>query len=120
MPKKLTRAAILKSCSLREEVLNIPEWGGNVTVQELTGAERDAWEASILNDDGQRDDDSMTNARAKLCVRCLVDDEGALLFSQDDVNQVGALSGTALNRVFEVACRLSGLTSADMDELAGN
>jgi len=116
----LSRSAILKKVSLKQEVLSVPEWGGDVIVRELTGAERDAWEASILNADGQRDDDSMTNARAKLCIRCIVDAEGSLLFSEDDLNPVGNLSGTALNRVFEVACRLSGLTPADLEELAGN
>ena len=120
MPKTLTRAAIFKKCSLKEEVLKVPEWGGDVTVRELTGSERDAWEASILNSSGEQDESSMTNARAKLCVRCLVDEEGQLLFSQDDVDQVGELSGSALSRIFNVASRLSGLRPGDIEELAGN
>ena len=37
-----------------------------------------------------------------------------------DVKALGKKSSLALNRVFEVAQRLNGLTERDMEELAGN
>lgn len=37
-----------------------------------------------------------------------------------DVKALGRKSALALNRVFEVAQRINGLTEEDMEELAGN
>jgi len=123
MPKTqtLSRESILTAAPpLALEVVEVPEWGGSVAVRELTGAERDAWEASVLGDDGKPSDQAMTNARAKLVVRSVVDDDGTRVFGDTDIEAVGALSARGLNRVFEVACRLSGLTAGDVEELAGN
>jgi len=121
MKKTLSRSDILNATSrLKTETIELPEWGGSVVVRELTGAERDAWEASIITSDGAQSPETMRNVRAKLIVKTIIDDEGELLFTDDDIDRVGALSGSTLNKIFEVACRLSALTAAEMDELEGN
>jgi hypothetical protein len=119
--KTLSRESILTAAPpLAFETVEVPEWNVVVTVREMTGSERDSWEASILGDDGRRSEEAMTNARAKLVVRSVVDDDGARVFGDADIEAVGALSARGLNRVFEVACRLSGLTSADVEDLTKN
>jgi len=45
----LTRDAILEAQDLQHEEVYIPEWGGSVRVRTLTGAERDAFEQSIVD-----------------------------------------------------------------------
>lgn len=119
--KTLDRAAILGKTTLQTEMVDVPEWGGQVEVRELTGAERDAWEGGFLAP-GTQDvkDDFMVNARARLVVLAAIDDDGNQLFTADDMEALGQLSGAALSRVFFVATRLSGLNKDDLDELEKN
>jgi hypothetical protein len=116
----LSRDAILGKTKLKTERVDVPEWGGAVLVRELTGAERDAFEASILDDQGNADRERMVNSRARLAVRSIVDENGERLFSDDDAEALGVTSGRALDRVFSVASRLSGITPDDLEELTKN
>lgn len=120
MSDVLNRAAILTGARLATERLYVPEWNGDVFVRELTGAERDSWEGSILDADGKPRGDLMRNARARLAVLSLVDEQGTRLFGEVDAEALGKTSARALARVFEVAARLSGLTAGDLEELEKN
>ena len=59
----------------------------------------------------------VANLRAKLVARSVVGDDGEPVFTQQDVAALGELSAAALDRVFEVASRLSGLSEADLEEM---
>ena len=119
--RPLTRDAILAKRALKQETVDVPEWGGAVIVQELTGAERDAFEASCVQKRGKRSyDTNFANLRAKLVVQCVRSLDGSRLFGDSDAEAVGQLSASALNRLFEAAQRLSGMTNEDVEELAGN
>lgn len=124
MSKLLTREQILEVVDLQQETVAVPEWGGEVMVRGLTGTERDAFEQDIvqLKRDGKRTSTEMDlhNVRAKLCVRCIVDENGERLFGDVDMEALGRKSATALSRVFEAAQRLSGLSDQDVEELAKN
>jgi len=112
----LGRDAILKADDLPAEDVLVPEWGGTVRVRGLTGTGRDEYWASLtVERDGQQVVDS-ANATAKLVARCAVGEDGEPLFTQRDVSALGERSGAALNRVFEVATRLSGISDSDMAE----
>lgn len=102
------------------EDVEVPEWGGTVRVRGMSGTERDAYEASILEQRGNDRKVNLANARAKLVVRCLVDENGALLFTPDDVRVLGRKSAKALERVFDAARRASGMTEADIEKLTEN
>jgi len=117
----LSREQILEAPDLPYEDVDVPEWGGTVRVRGLTGAERDQFEAAIL--ERQRDGRlrvRMENIRARLVALACVDEEGERLFSEQDVAALGRKSAVALQRVFEVAQRLSGLAPQDLEELAKN
>ena len=116
----LTREAILAATSLPTEECDVPEWGGTVVVRGLDGTGRDEFEASTVVMRGQLAVRDTANIRAKLAARCIVDhDTGEPVFTQQDVDALGKLSGAALDRVFGVAARLSGIGQADMEELEG-
>jgi hypothetical protein len=119
--KSLSRTAILSKTELATEVVDVPEWGGQVVVRELTGAERDAWEGAFL-DPETRDvkTDYMVNARARLVALAVVDEDGERVFHDEDVEKIGKLSGAALDRIFSVASRMSGLSRSDLAELEKN
>lgn len=116
----LNRDQILKASHLKTEEVAVPEWGGLVLVRELRGRERDEWEASLAVQRGQQMVPDVANMRAKLVARSVVGEDGEPVFTQQDVNALGELSAAALDRVFEVASRLSGLNPADLEEMQGN
>jgi hypothetical protein len=116
----LTRDQILNAQDLPTENVPVPEWGGDVMVRGLTGAERDAYEASMVTQVGNQAKMNMANMRAKLVAMCIVDDNGKRIFSQADAEALGKKSGAALQRVFEVAQKLSGLTTKDVEEAEKN
>jgi hypothetical protein len=117
----LGREEILAKHTLITETVNVPEWKGRVRVRELTGLERDTYEAALIKmQKGQAHELTMDNARARLVALASIDQNGARLFTIDDVESLGNLSAAALSRVFDVAARLSKITDADLEELAGN
>jgi hypothetical protein len=116
----LTKSAILAADDLKTEDVDVPEWGGTVRVRAFSGRERDAFEASLVRGDGKDRKVDLTNMRARLVALTVVDDSGQKVFTQDDVDLLGAKSGAALDRVFSVAQELNGLSGADVEELTKN
>jgi hypothetical protein len=116
----LTRDAILQAEDLPKELVLIPEWNGEVYVRALTGAERDAFEQSIVEQKGKSTKMNLSNLRAKLVALTVVDEAGKRIFSDRDAELLGQKSAIAINRVFEVAQRLSGLSQEDVEELTKN
>jgi len=116
----LSRDTILAVEDLEVEDLEVPEWKGTVRVRALTGAERDDYEASMHQQRGKNNYvRNLANVRAKLVVRCVVDEDGKRIFTDQDANALGKKSAAALDRIFEVAARLSRLSEEDVEELAG-
>lgn len=115
----LSRDDILNANDIETETVPVPEWGGEVTVKGLSGVERDAWEIAISMENG-KPTKNPRNIRAQLVVRSVVDAEGKKVFRPTDVEALGKKSGKALDRVYEVAARLSGIRAEDVEEIAKN
>lgn len=114
----LSKSQILAAADLVTEDVEVPEWGGTVRVRAITAAERDAFETSVVGDGkGKR---NLVNLRARLVALAIVDDAGQRLFSDGEAEALGGKSGAAMDRVYAVAQRLSGLTERDVKELEGN
>lgn len=116
----LTRDDILNVDDRQYEEVEVPEWGGSVRVRGMSGTERDSYEASILEQRGNDRKVNLANARAKLVARCLVDEQGHLMFVADDVRALGRKSAKALERVFDAARALSGMSEEDVEKLTEN
>lgn len=113
----LSKAAILAAQDLQCEDVHVPEWGGTVRVSVMTGHARDAWEQSLVSGKGKV---NVENVRARLAAACIVDENGARLFSDGEAAMLGAKSASALDRVTKVAQRLNRLTSEELEEAKGN
>jgi hypothetical protein len=100
--------------------VEVPEWGGVVRLKSLTGAERDRFEAGVVQGQGRNTTVNMKNLRAKLVAQSAVAEDGSPLFSEDDVKWLGEKSAKALNRLFNAAQSLSGLSDGDVKELTEN
>ena len=113
----LGREALLAATALPRETVQVPELGGAVVVQGLSGIARDAFEGSMFTQRGKTRELNMQNVRARLVALCLVDEAGARVFQDDDVPALGQVRADILDRLFGVAQRLSGLRDQDVDEL---
>jgi len=118
----LTRDEILRAEDIKTEKVPVPEWGGDVLVRTLTGTERDRIEAYMVENriKGKGRGLNYENLRARLVVSSAVDEKGARLFKRTDIETLGQKSAAALDRVFEVAQRLSGFAPKDVEELTKN
>lgn len=113
----LNKNAILAVVDLPTELVAVPEWGGEVYVRGMNGIERDQFELSIMGSDKKQ---NLENIRARLVALTVVDEQGERLFTDDDVTALGRKSATALNRVVEVAQRLSAIRNDDVEQLTKN
>jgi hypothetical protein len=102
---------------LPTETVPVPEWGGSVIIQGLSGTARDAFEGTLVKSRGRKVEQNLDNFRAKLLVQSIVDEKGSLLFGEKDIRTLGQKSAAALERVYSVAMRLSRLTPEDVEEL---
>ena len=119
--KFLNKAEILAIDDLKYEDIQVPEWGGAwVRVRTLQANERDSFEASTVVRNGKHITTNLSNIRARLCLLCIVDENGERLFQEEDTFPLGAKSAAALDRIFTVAQRLNGLRDEDVEELAKN
>ena len=117
LAKELTAADILNANDEVIRRVDVPEWGGHVFVRSLTGAERDAFEGSIIEGKGKNRSVNLQNFRAKLVAAATVNSKGDRLFDSKQVEALGRKNAAALESVFEVAQELAGLREKDIEEM---
>lgn len=100
------------------EVL-VPELGegAGLCIRTLSGWERSEIERMFLDRKPQEDPGSF---RAAILVRTLVDGAGVRLFDDADGKALMELPAGLLERLFEKACELNGLTKRDVEALEKN
>lgn len=128
----LTREAIREVDDRKIEPVEVPEWGGSLFVRGLTGTDRDSFEMAMIvqrnagkgkvnKDRRPAQELNLQNLRAKLVVRCVVDsddiEKAKPVFELADIEWLGRKSAAALQRVYVVAQRLSGLAPEDVEDL---
>lgn len=117
--QSLDREAILAADDLKIEPVDVPEWGGRVFVRSLSGIQRDALDGDGLRRKkaGQSD---WEHFRGRYAAACVCDEEGAALFTLSDVEALSAKSASALDRIYEKADELNGISASAMEELTKN
>jgi hypothetical protein len=121
----LSKGAIFGGDDRQYEVVPVPEWNhlapegqdAEVRLRSLTGTERDDYEGSMIEQRGKKVKANIRNMRAKLVALSACDEAGEPLFDQADVMRLGQANAAALDRLYEAACRLSGLSDDDVKEL---
>ncbi len=113
----LSKDQILGADKLRVEDVEVPEWGGSVRVVGMTAGERDMYEDSIYETEGTKVTVKRKDFRAKMLVHCLRDENMALLFT--DVSEITKLSAKPIQRLFDVAQELNGLSKKVQDDIEG-
>jgi hypothetical protein len=116
----LSKDDIFKAEDLPTKDVDVPEWGGVVRVQALSGSARDEYDASMLRAQPDGSVIRMPGSRAKLASLCIVDADGVPMFNEFDVGRLGQKNGTALDRVVVAAAEVSALSKRSLDDLLGN
>lgn len=118
MGVKLTRDAILEMSDRATREVDVPEWGGTVTIKEWGLPERGAFvEIMEKRSSGEM---GMADAMALCVVLSVVDENGNRIFTDKDVAVVSCKSGKAAERIFSAAMALNMITRKDVEVLAGN
>lgn len=94
------------------EIQFAKEGAFSVLLKPLTSAERDAFEASIVGEEGKR---NLSNLRARLVAFCWVNAEGKPVGKPDEI---GALRADLVGEIFDKVRELNGM-DADAAEEAG-
>lgn len=116
----LGREAILDADDKQYDIVECPEWGGKVRIRGLSGTQRDAYESSLVVSNGTDRKMNLANARAKMLVLAVVDGEDRPIFTSDDVRALGRKSAAPIERIFDAARKLSGMSEEDVEKLTEN
>ena len=107
----LSKSAILSADDQRYDVVDCPEWGGEVRVRGLT-----AYEQSYISKlDG---DDKRNEVTLKVVQFCCVDENGERMFSPEDIKQLAQKSYAVINRLGKRILKLTGFGNQDEIEEA--
>jgi len=123
-PRILRRADIDTARDHRRKLVPVPEWGGSVYVQSMTGHERNAFIETGFDKvtvDGKEELKPKDLSTAiKLLVRCLVDEGGQRLYKDDDATALAERDATVLDRLVREAMEVCGLVEGAVEEAAKN
>jgi len=114
----LSKEQINKADDFKTIEVPVPEWGGSVLVRTISGTERDAFEQTIF--DGKSQSARLTNIRARLAALTMVDEKGKRLYEDKEIATLGRKSAKPLDRIYDAAAKLNGLSKDDVEDLAKN
>lgn len=117
----LTAAQILQADDIKKVLVFVPDWNGSVYVRGATARERDEYEQSLVytkvKDDKTEVVENSDNARARFVVKCVVDESGNRLFTDDQADALGKKSAAMVNLLFQKIQSMSAMGKKAMDEL---
>jgi hypothetical protein len=116
----LTFEQIIHTQDLPKELVTVPEWGGDVYIATMTAGDRDAYEMSVATMQNGKMKPDMRNIRAKLVSRCLVDQDGDRICTEDKINDLSKKSSKVLDRLFDIASKINGINEVDQVKIAKN
>lgn len=103
----------ISAVTLKTDVIEIPEWGVQIGVREMTAKER--------VDFGDNAKKLPHAAAVRLIIDCATDPEtGAKLFEKAHQDMLLGKSGDVIDRIATKICELSGLTDRASAELEKN
>ncbi len=117
------RNRILAKNDVKIESVLVPEWGETMWVRSISGRERDQYEEQSLQKTSKgRREVTLRDARARLVVLavCVSETDKTPLFNAGDIEALTGKNGAALDRLYAVAARLSGIRPEDEEEMAKN
>jgi hypothetical protein len=112
------RETILNAEDIAEEIVEVSEWGVKLLVRGLSGLERARFVKDAADAAGRIDPE---RGYPSIVIQTARDPETREpIFSATDRDAIMGKSGAAIDKVADVALRLSGLTPGAVEEAAKN
>jgi len=108
---ELTAAEILAATDSSVELLETPEWGGNIYIRVMSGRDRDDLERATAQGN------NLENARAKFAAIVVCDAQGKRLFDESQIADLSEKSSLVLDRIFDRGMRLNKMGDQYIEEL---
>ena len=112
----MTRDAILNAKGFRKREVEIPEWNDTIFIRAFSSIDRGIIEAEMASIQGGNYD-KYALVRAKVCVASICDENGNMLFTEADVEEIGKKDSAVIERIFNEAIDLNGYTDQDIEDL---
>ena len=112
----LTKKEILSANDRHTIVMEVPEWGGEITLGSMSSQDRDRYEEILTSPKSDKYD----NIVAQFVAKSIMDENGDRVFEESDIIALGQKSGKVMLRVFMEARKLNDLTEEDVKEVAKN
>jgi hypothetical protein len=116
MSKYLTRDRILAVQDFATEVVDVPEWGGQVLVRELSASEVEKIGFDMATPDGGIDARKARGIMAQVVAWATIDEGNEPIFTKNDLRELGKKSYPAIQRIASTIMRLSGLSAEEKEE----
>lgn len=112
------RSQILNADDIKEEIVEVEEWGCKILVKGLTGKARSEILNEAISQDGSFD---FTKVYPDLVIGTSYDPETEeRIFQKEDRDMLNEKSGAALEKIAEIAVKLSGLKEAAQEKAVKN
>lgn len=119
--------AVLQQAARRTADVEVPELGASFCLREMSGTERDKFEAGAIvtkmSEDGKTSTRELNTLylRARLVAMCLVGDDGVRLYADDEVEQLSdGVPASIIAKLFVKAQELNGLDGMAVEAAAKN
>jgi len=112
-PTSLTREQIL-GAKRRQQQVDVPEWGGSVTITALTLADRGRALTDLIRSGSDHEGDPAAHKEAfrdwqiRLLIRSILDESGEPMFGADDLAALAKADGVPVTRIVDAAGALNG------------
>lgn len=109
------RDIILAADDASTELVEVPQWGVTIEVRGMSGRDRAAFLSSYTDPETGRVNWGMLYP-SLITATAFDPDNGERIFDDGDADAINGKSGAALERVAQVALRLSGMQQEDEDK----
>lgn len=125
--KILTAEEILLLNDSERFLVEVPEWRGSVYIKVMTSAEKESFESwvqkKLVVSGPDRKDLAKVDSRlvrVSLLQRVLVGEDGALLFSVDQLEALNQKNSRVIDRLTELAQKHNGMTKEAAEDVRKN
>jgi len=117
----LTREQILNTpVELATRRINVPSWGGDLILRELTANERDEYDDKFIAGKGRKSHINLKFSRARLLSLSIVGEDGKHLFQAGDILTLGSKGSKTVSELAKMCEELSGLSEDDVENEVEN
>ncbi len=111
---RITKDQIYKSVDLKREIIDLPEWGGEVEIQAMSVGKKLAYDQYI------RDHEDFNDICYYLISISLINEDGSLFLNEEDKENIMSKSSESVMKIFNACIDLNKQRNDDVEKAAKN